>query len=390
MSETIEQRLRLGEDARTEFKSVAQGGLDQKALAREIVAFANGRGGQIFIGVEDDGTPTGAGSIQEADVLMRQAVQVCQNRVQPAIYCPVTKVEVGGKLLLIVDVPAASPDRPYQTDGRCYVRDASMARPATRDDLLRLVQSQHIHYDETALAGTTKEDLDLDALERFLRDAYGPAAVPRRMHYLQALQCVDPGGALTVAGVLLFGREPQRWLMDARISAVYFAGRRISGEMADKAEIDGNLFQQLESAMAFVRRHLPAPARVEGWQRLELGIPEQVMREAVMNALAHRDYRAASQIRIFMYGDRVEIINPGVLLNQLTLDSIRLGGISQRRNPSLAAVLSRAGRRENLGMGVPEMIGLMVERGLPEPEIRVEGGHFRVVLRAVPPEEGRA
>lgn len=390
MAEDIKQRLHLGEDVRTEFKSVARSSLDLKDLARELVAFANGRGGQIFIGVEDDGTPTGVGTVQDADALMRQVVQTCQNRVQPAIYCPVSKVEVTGRLLLVIDVPAYSPDRPYQTDGRYFVRDASMARPATRDDLLRLLQSQHIHYDETAIEGASKDDLEPEVIDRFLRDAYGAAAVARRQHYLQALQCMDPGGTPTVAGVLLFSREPQRWLMDARISAVCFPGRRISGTMADKREIDGNLFQQLDAAMAFVERNLPAPARIDGWQRVEQGIPEQAIREAVLNALAHRDYRAASQIRIFMYEDRIEVINPGVLLNQLTLDSIRLGGISQRRNPVLAAVLSRAGRRENLGMGVPEMIGLMVERGLPEPEIRLEGGHFRVVLRAAPPEEERA
>ena len=384
MTENIEQRLRLGEDARTEFKSVARNGLDLKDLAREIVAFANGRGGQVFIGVEDDGTPTGVGTVKDADALMRQAVQACQTRVQPAIYCPVTKVEVEGKLLVIVEVPASTPERPYQTDGCHHIRDANMMRVATRDELLRLVQSRHIHYDKMALDGTTRDDLDLDALDRFLREAYGTAAIPRRMQYLQSLQCLNPGGALTVAGVLLFTREPQRWLMDARISAVRFPGRRISGDMADKREIGGNVFHQFDGAIAFLQQSLPSPARIERWQRVERGIPESVLREAVLNAIAHRDYRAASQIRIFVYEDRVEIINPGVLLDQLSLDSIRLGGISQRRNPALAAALARASRRENLGMGVPEMIGMMAERGLPEPEIRVEGGHFRVVLRARP------
>ncbi|EYF08586.1 ATP-binding protein [Chondromyces apiculatus] len=284
MTGNIEQRLRLGEDARTEFKSVARATIDLKDLAREIVAFANGRGGQIFLGVDD---------------------------------------------------------------------------------------------------------LDLDALDRFLKDAYGPAAPARRLPYLKALQCLDPSGALTVAGVLLFAREPQRWLPDARISAVCFPGTRISGEMKDRHDLDGNLFQQLDAAISFLDRNVAAPARIEGYRREERGIPMPARREAVLNALAHRDYRAASQIRLFVYDDRVEVINPGVLLNQRSLDSIRLGGISQRRNPALAAALVRASRREKLGMGVPEMIGLpemrslMLMRGLPEPEIRLEGGHCRVVLRAV-------
>lgn len=390
MTEDIQQRLHLGEDVRTELKSVALSSLDLKDLARELVAFANGRGGQIFVGVEDDGTPTGVGTVQDADALMRQVVQTCQNRVQPAIYCPVTTVEVTGKLLLVIDVPAYSPDRPYHTDGRYFLRDASMVRPATRDDLLRLLQSQHMYYDQTAIDGASTDDLDADGIDRFLREAYGAAAVARRQLYLQALQCLDPGGTPTVAGVLLFSREPQRWLMDSRISAVCYPGRRISGTMVDKREIDGNLFQQLDGAMAFVQRHLPDPARIHGWQRAGQGIPEQAMREALLNALAHRDYRAPSRIRISMYEDRVEIINPSVLPNHITLDSIRLGGIRRRLNTVIAAVLSRAGMREKIGMDVPAMIGLMVERGLPEPEIRLQAGHFCVVLRAAPPEEERA
>ena len=106
-----------------------------------------------------------------------------------------------------------------------------------------------------------------------------------------------------------------------------------------------------------------------------------MLREALNNAVAHRDYRAASQIRVFVFDDRVEIINPGGLLNRLTLDSVRLGGISQRRNPVVASLLARLAKRENLGVGVPEMIRLMSERGLPEPEFELPAGHFRVTLR---------
>lgn len=385
---TITQRLRLGEDSRTEFKSVARGGLEPKVLAKEIVAFANGRGGQIFLGVEDDGTPTGVGTVQEADASMRQVVQACQTMVHPPLWCSVSKVEVDGKLLLVVDVPGLSPDRPYRADHRFYIRDASMTREATRDELVRMLQSQDVHYDENTVEGSTLDDLDLEAMDGFLRSVYGPAAAAQRAHYLRALKCLDAGGTPTVTGLLLFARELERWMIDARISAVRFPGKRVSGELADRQEITGHLFRQIEDAIAFLTRNVPAPARVEGWERVERGIPDTVLREAVLNAVVHRDYRAASQIRIFVFQDRVEVINPGTLLNQLTLDSIRLGGISQRRNPVLASVLARARRRENFGMGVPEMLELMKERGLPEPEIDLQGGHFRVVLRTMPAGEG--
>lgn len=377
----IEQRLRLGEDSRTEFKSVGRG-LDPKALAREIAAFANGRGGQILLGVEDDGTPTGVGSVQQADQLMLQVVQACQTRVNPPIWCPLTKVEIEGKLLLVVDVQPSSPDRPYRADHVFYVRDASMTREATREELLRLLQSQNAYHDETPVDGAALEDLDVAAIEGFLRALYEPGAPAKRDFYLRSLKCVDAAGTPTVAGLLLFGRDPQRWFADARISAVRFAGTAVSGEFADRKEITGTLPHQLEQAMAFV----PAPSRVVGSERVEQGIPEPVLREALANALAHRDYRAASQVRLFVFADRVEVINPGILLNHLTLDSIRIAGISVRRNPILASLLARARRTESVGVGIPEMIAQMRQRGLPEPELSVEGGHFRAVLRATPAE----
>jgi ATP-dependent DNA helicase RecG len=391
-AQVIKQRLRLGEDSRTEFKSVAHSGFrlkpgDLKTLATEIAALANSQGGQIFLGVEDDGTPTGTGSLKQADLLMMQVVQACQTHVHPAIWCPVTKAEIEGKLLLVIDVAGLSPNRPYRADHIFYIRDASMTREATHDELVRMLQSQSTHFDESPVDGATPGDLDSDAVDAFLRGLFDASDVTgRRSHYLRQLKCLDAGDIPTVAGILLFGREIERWFPDARISAVRFPGDQFSSEFADRREITGPLFNQLDVAVGFLERNLPSPAKIEGYKRIERGIPDQVVREALLNAITHRDYRAASQVRLFLFQDRVELINPGLLLNQLTLDSIRLGGISQRRNPVLASLLARAQRRENLGMGVPEMIRQMRACGLPEPLFELQGGHFRVVLRLSPSE----
>ncbi len=162
------------------------------------------------------------------------------------------------------------------------------------------------------------------------------------------MKCVEEGGVPTVAGVLLFGQDPQRWFPDARISAVRFPGASVSGEFADRKEIGGNLLQQLDHAMTFA----PTPARISGLERVEHGIPEVVLREALVNALAHRDYRAASQVRLFVFSDRLEIISGG-WLNHLTIDSIRLAGISLRRNPIISSLLARARRQESLASASP-------------------------------------
>ncbi|WP_437333938.1 ATP-binding protein [Sorangium sp. So ce394] len=389
-SDPIEKRLRLGEDSVTEFKRIEAPGKAPKDLAETIAAFANALGGQIFLGVEDDGTPTGVGTMKEADTLMLSVVQACQTVVHPAIWCPITKVDVSGKLLLVVDVPASSPDRPYRAKHVYWIRDGSMTREATRHELVRMLQSQNAYHDESVVHGATMADLDLAVVDDLLRSVYDPSAPAQRNRYLRALKCVDPGETPTVAGLLLFGREPERWFVDARISAVCFAGTGMSTELVDRQEITGHLLKQIESAAAFLERYTPAPALIQRWERIERGVPQTALREALLNAVAHRDYRAASQIRILAFQDRVEIINPGVLLNHLTLDSIQVGGISQRRNPVLASVLARARRGESLGMGIPEMVAQMRARGLPPPEFDLQGGHFRVVLRVAPSPEARA
>lgn len=233
------------------------------------------------------------------------------------------------------------------------------------------------------MEGATLEDLDAGAIRAFLKELYeydDPEIDDQQVRLLQTLQCVDRNGVPTVTGILLLGREPQRWLRDARISAVVLPGRELGSDFIDRQELDGRLPEQIQAAVTFLKRNVRAPSHVEGLERVEEGIPEKVLREAVLNAVTHRDYWIASQVRIFVFEDRVELVNPGELLNQLTLEGIQVGGISQRRNPVLAGLLASLRRRESLDIGVPEMLRLMRKRKLPAPVFTVESGHFRVVL----------
>lgn len=388
---TLAERLRLGEDSETELKSVAHDGFTltskplRQKVAKAIVAFANGGGGVLILGAEDSGEVTGVGTREQADTILPQVTQICQTLIVPALYCRTTKVEMDGKIVIVVDVPPWSPNRPYRTEGKFYLRDGAMAREATQEDLIRMLQSQAVHLDEQPVRGATREDLDEAEIEHFVKRTY-PQEVRDRVAYLRALKCLD-GDAPTLTGILFFGREPQRFFPDARITAIQFPGGKTSLQMKDKKEISGSIFRQIEGAQQFLSDHVPSPSTVQGWARKEQGIPVQVLREALHNALAHRDYNAASQTRIFVFDDRVEIINPGILLNRLTPDSIMLGGISQRRNPAIAALIARTAGRENAGLGVPEMFEMMRSAGLPKPEIDISGGHFRIVLHWVAPAE---
>jgi ATP-dependent DNA helicase RecG len=382
-SEALQQRLRLGEDSRTEFKSVARQDfqVDGHAIARAVVAIANTGGGEVFLGVEDDGTVGGTGSPKQMDKLMLQVSQVCRDQVQPPIGCRQVKAQVGEHMVLVVEVPGHAPERPFAVRGKYYVRDANRSREATRNELIRLLESETFHYDGQPVSGASLHDLDLDETRRLLARAFHTDVEDRVLSYLRALSCLE-GDVPTVTGVLFFGRDPQRFFLDAMVSAALVPGTEPRLDLADRREITGTFEAQLEGARAFLANHLARASRIRGWEREDLALlPDEVLREALVNALVHRDYRSASQVRLLIYDDRVEVINPGELLNRLTVEKIRLGGLSQKRNPVIASLSARLERRENLGFGVPEMFRRMEEHGCPEPEIDIGGGHFRLVLR---------
>ena len=376
----LRSRIRLGEDSRTEFKRADDQALP--SIAKTLVAFANSSGGDLFLGVEDDGSVTGVGSVKDADRWMRQVTQLCQTPIEPALSCRVDKVEVDGQVVLVVNIPAWTPNRPYRSGHVYLVRAGAESREASRDELVRMLQSQAVHFDEEPVRGVTPADLDEAAADRFLSAHYPAFSPDRRASYLRAIKCLDEADQPTVTGVLFFGFEPQRFFPDAHVTAIRFRGTRVSDDIVNRKSFSGSILNQAELGARFLDLHVPAPSRVEGWKRKELGIPGLVLREALHNALAHRDYVVASQTRVFVFDDRVEVTNPGTLLNRMTLDSIRIGGISQRRNPAIAAILMRSGLVELVGNGVPRMLEAMEAAGLPAPDFTIEGGHFRTVLRS--------
>jgi ATP-dependent DNA helicase RecG len=374
-----------GEDTFLELKGVAKNNykVNGDNFAKAVTALANTRGGHIFLGVEDDGTVSGIGNGQQADALMRQVTQICQDKMQPPIVTTLSRVVVAEKSILVVEVPGFSPHRPYSVDGVFSIRDGNRSRPALGHELRRLLESENFHYDERPVQGSSMDDLDSSIFQSFCQTAYGGHCQPDQVDpYLKALHSITDDNIPTVTGMLFFGQNPLRFLPDAMISAIRIAGTEISSEkIMDRKEIGGRLLDQIDVAMKFLQLHLPNPYSIVGLDRVERGVPEFVLREALINAIAHRDYRMASQVRILVFDNRTEIINPGVLLNKMTLDSIRIGGMSQRRNPAVSGLIKLAFRRESVGFGVPEMIRVMRERGLPEPEFDLPGGHFRIILR---------
>jgi predicted HTH transcriptional regulator len=169
---------------------------------------------------------------------------------------------------------------------------------------------------------------------------------------------------------------------------VRVAGTEISDNLTDRKDFEGRLEAQIHGVESFIARHLESPVVVNGFEsELSKGMPTthhlplEAVREAVRNAVAHRDYALKASIDAAIYDDRLEVQSPGQLLNTITIEAMKAGGAHLERNPLICAALAKRGFMTERGTGVHRMIRVMREHELPEPDIEMRGPLLRVVLR---------
>lgn len=374
--EELIRKIRLGEDTSLELKAVSfRGGRvatpERDDLADEIAAMANTADGVLVLGV-DDGTRDILGMpVERLETVERFVFEICNDSIRPPVAFRTLRMELPdatgvSRPILKVDVPRSL--FVHESPGGYFHRQGSSKRRMPPDVLARLFQQRSqarlIRFEEQAVPDTTLADLD----ERLWRRLLGPSAgdeigTLRKMRLLT----VDDGGQdrATVAGILLASREPERKLPGAFIQAVRYRGtRQDSNYQVDAQDIAGPLDVQVREALAFVRRNMTVAARKDP-ARIE--VPQYSVRavfEAVVNAVAHRDYSVhGSKIRLFLFDDRLELYSPGPLPNTVTIESLPLR--QSTRNELITTLLARCpvedpageiGRRylmEKRGDGVP-------------------------------------
>ncbi|MGH3320618.1 MAG: ATP-binding protein [Streptosporangiaceae bacterium] len=217
-------------------------------------------------------------------------------------------------------------------------------------------------------------DLDLDEAANHLSVSGQPELADDIPHVLRAWRLYD-GEHPTVAGILLFGRRPQEALPQARIVAVSFPGVDSSEDPSDQMELTGRLFDVIDKANSFLNLHLRAPHRIRGFEPERYPeLPEAACREAVVNALVHRDYTIAAPVRIFVLADRVEFHTPGKPPNTVDVDAMR-SGIHVVRNPHLYTRVARAGLATDAGTGIPRISRLVREATGQDIGLEIRGDH---------------
>ena len=382
--EMLKERLERGENLHTEFKIWP---VHPDDLASSIVAFANTDGGQIILGVDDKGGIMGI----DEDELDRAAQFVdnvsFNNCVPPVTVVQETIRDEMGRIVLVVNVPKGDL-RPYRTNrGVYYIRTSSGRRHASREELLRLFQTvESIYYDETPVMGSSMDDLDEEAVEELLdkieEEGFEVAGIPRArlLRNWRLIKGIDVEVHPTLAGLLLIGKSPQHFLPYVYISALRIPGRDISLEPKDQKRIEGRLVEMLHDTMKFLDLYLVRVHRIQGLEpEVKPEFPLEALREALVNAMVHRDYTISAPIRVILYDDRIEFRTPGRLPNTVTIESLRFG-VHVLRNPTIYNMFLKIGLVTDAGSGIPRMIRLLREHTGHEPLFRMEGNEFVVIF----------
>ena len=395
--------LRNGENSGVEFK---RDDVHPDSLAKEIAALANLEGGRILLGVEDSGSISGL--THGAKDAEEWVMNICRNHLQPSLipYWETVVCE-DNKKIGVISIPADCPDKPYKAKrGSAWVscmRVGSTSREATRDEEARLYQASGlVRYDLRPVPGTTLQHLDRDRLENYFHAILQQDCPPVeddeawiRLLLNTDIMVVDRGRPIpTVGGLLLFGENPNRYLPQSGITATSYPGPEKEYATIDEELIRGPFVSTIsrrgritepgviDRAVDFAARNMGTTAWLDkGRRRRKKAYPLEAVREAIVNAVAHRDYTiAVTDIELSLYSDRLEVISPGRLPNSVTVEKMKQG-YRAARNELMKEILRDYGYVEHRGMGVRNrIIAGMREHNGTEPGLIEEESRFIVRL----------
>jgi len=376
----LSKQIRNGEDSTHQFKVDIT---NTDSLASEMVAFSNSLGGTIFIGVDDSGATPGLSAKE-----VKRINQLISNAASQHIRSPISplteNVTVGTDRIVIVLTIPEGMDKPYfDKNGVIWLKNGpDKRRVSSKEELRRIFQgTDQFHADELPTKATINK-LDRLRFRDFLRDVHKieyPNSPEELTKLLQNMNLATDKGFLNLAGVLLFAEKPELIKPQFIVKAIRFPGNKIHVDTYDDTEdFEGPLQKVFDDALSFIMRNLHkiqagrgvnAPGTPE--------IPLAVFEEILVNALVHRDYLISAPVRIFIFDNRIEIISPGSLPDNLTVEKIKNGN-SNIRNPILVSYVAK-------GLLPYHGIGSGITRALEEwPDIEFEdmrdGGLFTVKI----------
>ncbi len=390
----LEDLARRGEAERVEFKPSTK---QKKEIREAICAFANdlpghGRPGVVFVGLNNDGSPSGFAVTD--GVLCELADLRSDGQILPLPTMSVERRALFGREVAVIIVEP-SPNPPIRLRGRTMIRVGTRRGIATLEEEQRLVErarARLVPFELSAVPGASVNDLDWHVLERVLLPLMVDPAIleqnqrPMTSQMLALNLCVS-GGVPTVLGILLAGRDPLYWVPGAYVQFVRIAGSRAMDPIRDQKEIHG----PLPEVLAALNKTLVLAIEVEG--TITTGGPEErrptyplpALQQAAWNAIMHRTYEGThAPVMLRWFDNRVEIQNPGGPYGKVTKDNFGTPGLTDYRNPHLAAAMKALGYAQRFGFGIEIMRQSLAENGNPPPEFTALDSHVLVTIRRRP------
>lgn len=398
LQERIKNSILVGESDFREFKSALEGKPGAKKpritkkicedIAEALVAFANTDGGELIIGVEDDGTVSGIPHSDEDIQMMMEAVNshIFKGQQLPIIYRQ--KIQMDEKAILFFQVDKGSSEIYQLPDGRVMVRKDKRTIPAS---ITRLqFERQEIksrEYDRQYVDGAIINDLDIQLIQG-LADSYLKGMTVEK--YLQQLGLAEystSGLRLRQAALLLFAKDIQKWHPRSQVRFLKINGTKLlSGEqynVISDESIQGNVFELIIKAWEGLRPYLAYKTEfgADGKFEQKYSYPEDACREALLNAIAHRDYSNHNGVEVYIFDDRLEIKSPGALLSTLTIDDLyALDNRHESRNVKITQVLKTSKFMRELGEGIKRIFSLMEISDKQKPILYSNTNWFSVSL----------
>ncbi|MBU1886631.1 helix-turn-helix domain-containing protein [Candidatus Micrarchaeota archaeon] len=321
-------------------------------LGKQFCAFANASGGRIILGVKDDGTASGYGLTNHDEA----SINATARNLEPSLRITVEKV---GNFV-VIHVPEGE-SKPYSSGGHFYLRVGSTAQQLKRDEIREFfLKERLVRFDEKPnMDFDFKNDFDEKKFRDYL-DKAGISPVANVMDMLRNLELID-GGYMKNAGALLFSKKITHFFTTARVVCVLYQGTD-KYTIIDKREFGDDLLSDYENAFNYLRSKLNTNYIIKAERTNRLELPENALREALVNALVHRDYFSNGHVQVDIYLDRVDVSNPGGLVHGLAKEDF--GKRSMPRNPLLMDLFMRIDKVEKAGTGIKRICDAMKKYGL--------------------------
>jgi ATP-dependent DNA helicase RecG len=399
LKERINIAIELGESHFREFKSGFDGLAGSKTsrqikdvcrdISKTLVAFANADGGELLVGVENDGEITG---LDYDDDLIKTILNAPKEFVFKETPLPTTKasiVEVGGMKIAYFSLPKGTDYVYITSEGKCLKRKDLESIPVSPESIqFERAEKESREYDRSYVDGADINDLDINLLTSAAKE-FSKTISPEK--FLQHLELADFDGnklRLRKAALLVFAKIPQKWHPRLQVRLIKVNGTEIkSGKeynVVEDQEVTDNVLTLLESAWDLLRPYLTeTKLSKDALFKNQIIYPELACREALINAIAHRDYSIEGRgIEIFIFDDRMEVKSPGELLSSVSIQDIKeRKGVHQSRNTHIARLLREIGYMRELGEGFRRIYELMENNDLTHPELLSSNQSFIIILK---------